>query len=455
MSMEKAIAHGHAHQLQAVESLKELVRIPSISTYSEHAADMRRAANWIAERLRALGMRAEVYPAIKHPVVYAESSEAGLSAPTVLVYGHYDVQPAEPLEEWTSPPFEPTQRGDYLFGRGTSDMKGQLIAQLAAVEAVRATGKLPVNLKYLLEGEEEVGSPNIRAFLLEHRDLVKCDVVLNVDSMILRPDLPSVVYGLRGLAYFEVRVFGPKQDLHSGLFGGPIHNPAQVLCDLVAGMHDADGRVTLPGFYDSVRPLTADERAALARVPTTDEDVKRQTGVRQLRGEAGYTTIEQLGARPTLEVNGLLSGFTGEGSKTVLPARSMAKISMRLVPDQTPEAVQAQLEEYLRRNAPPTVRWEVQNLAGAPPAIVRRDTHEMGAAIRALKETFGVDPVFVREGGTIAVVGILQELTGHESILMGFGLPDDNLHSPNERLFLPNFYRGIESYIRFLYALVR
>ena len=455
MSMEKAIAHGRAHQAQAVESLKELIRIPSISTYSEHAGDMRRAADWIAERLRTLGMRAEVYPAIKHPVVFAESSEAGANAPTVLVYGHYDVQPAEPLEEWTSPPFEPTQRGDYLFGRGASDMKGQLIAQLAAVEAVRATGKLPVNLKYLLEGEEEIGSPNIKAFLLEHRELVKCDVVLNVDAMILRPDLPSVVYGLRGLAYFEVRLFGPKQDLHSGLFGGPIHNPAQVLCDLVSGMHDADGRVTLPGFYDSVRPLTADERAALARVPTTDEDVKRQTGVTELRGEAGYTTIEQLGARPTLEVNGLLSGFTGEGSKTVLPARSMAKISMRLVPDQTPEAVQAQLEEYLRCNAPPTVRWEVQNLAGAPPAIVRRDTHEMGAAIRALKETFGVDPVFVREGGTIGVVGILQELTGHESILMGFGLPDDNLHSPNERLFLPNFNRGIESYIRFLYALVR
>jgi acetylornithine deacetylase/succinyl-diaminopimelate desuccinylase-like protein len=455
MSMEKAIAQGHARQAQAVESLKELIRIPSISTYSENAGDIRRAADWIADRLRALGMRAEVFPATKHPVVYAEGFEAGPDAPTVLVYGHYDVQPVEPLEEWKSPPFEPTQRGDYLFGRGASDMKGQLIAQLAAVEAVRATGKLPVNLKYLIEGEEEVGSPNIKAFLLEHRELVKCDVVLNVDAMILRPDLPSVVYGLRGLAYFEVRLFGPKQDLHSGLFGGAIHNPAQVLCELIAGMKDAQGRVTLPGFYDSVRPVAPEERAALARVPTSDEDVKRQAGVAELRGEAGYTTVERLGARPTLEVNGLLSGFTGEGSKTVLPARAMAKISMRLVPDQTPETVQAQLEEYLRRNAPSTVRWEVQNLAGAPPAIVRRDTHEMGAAVRALKETFGVDPVFVREGGTIGVVGILQELTGHESILMGFGLPDDNLHSPNERLFLPNFYRGIETYIRFLYALVR
>ncbi len=453
--MEKAIAKGRAQQAQAVESLKELIRIPSISTYSENAGDVRRAAEWIAERLRALGMRAEVFPATKHPVVYAESFEAGPGAPTVLVYGHYDVQPVEPLEEWKSPPFEPAQRGDYLFGRGASDMKGQLIAQLTAVEAVRATGKLPVNLKYLIEGEEEVGSPNIKAFLQAHPDLVKCDVVLNVDAMILRPDLPSVVYGLRGLGYFEVRLFGPKQDLHSGLFGGAIHNPAQVLCELIAGMKDAQGRVTLPGFYDSVRPVSAEERAALARVPTTDEDVMRQAGVTGLRGEAGYTTVERLGARPTLEVNGLLSGFTGEGSKTVLPARAMAKISMRLVPDQTPEGVQAQLEEYLRRNAPPTVRWEVENLAGAPPAIVRRDTPEMGAAIRALKETFGVDPVFVREGGTIGVVGILQELTGHELILMGFGLPDDNLHSPNERLFLPNFYRGIESYIRFLYALAR
>jgi acetylornithine deacetylase/succinyl-diaminopimelate desuccinylase-like protein len=371
------------------------------------------------------------------------------------VYGHYDVQPADPLAEWTSPPFEPTIRGENLFARGASDMKGQLAAHLAAVEAMGRTGPLPVNLIYLVEGEEEIGSPNMKSFIESHRARLRCDVVLNVDSMILRPDLPSIVYGLRGLAYFELRVYGPAHDLHSGQFGGAVHNPAQVLCELVAGMHDGDGRVTLPGFYDKVRPLQPEEREALAQIPDREGDLQKMTGVPRLWGEKGYTVVERLGARPTLEVNGLLSGFTGEGSKTVLPSTAMAKISMRLVPDQTSEEVHAQLLAYLRREAPATVRWEVTSLAGGLPAIVRRDTREMRAAVEALRETFGRSPIFVREGGSIHVVSLMQSLLGRESILMGFGLPDDNLHAPNEKLHLPNFYRGIEAYIRFAFGLAR
>lgn len=454
MTVDKALAFAQSHRSQWLDQLRELLRIPTISTASEHAADMARGAQWIADHLGKLGFSTEIVPTPGHPVVLAEWVGAGKDAPTVLVYGHYDVQPPDPLEEWQSPPFEPTIRGENLFARGASDMKGQLVAHLSAVEAMQSAGPLPVNIRYLVEGEEEIGSPNMQSFIKGNRDRLRCDVVLNLDSMILRPDLPSIVYGLRGLAYFELRVYGPSHDLHSGQFGGAIHNPAQALCELLAGMHDHDGRVTLPGFYDKVRALEPEEREALAQLPTKDDEVQNLTGVPRMWGEKGYTLVERIGARPTLEVNGLLSGFTGEGSKTVLPSKAMAKISMRLVPDQTPEEVHAQLLEYLREKAPPTVRCEVSTLAGGSAAIVRRNTAEMRAAVRALTETFGRSPVFTREGGSVHVVSLMQALLGRESILMGFGLPDDNLHAPNEKLHLPNFYRGIECYIRFAYALV-
>jgi acetylornithine deacetylase/succinyl-diaminopimelate desuccinylase-like protein len=283
----------------------------------------------------------------------------------------------------------------------------------------------------------------------QYRDKLKCDIALNADSGILRADLPSITYGLRGLAYFEIWVRGPRQDLHSGLFGGSVHNPAQVLCELIAGMHDADGRVTLPGFYDNVRVLSDEERADLARIPVTNENWQAMTGVPQLYGEQGFTTLERLGARPTLEVNGLLSGFTGEGSKTVLPAKAMAKISTRLVPYQDDKAVEAQLKEYLRRRAPPTVTWEVKRLASGPAVLVRRDSEAVRAASAAMEATFGVRPVFRLEGGSVPVVSLVQAKLGVDSLLMGFGLPDDNLHSPNEKQHLPTLYRGIETYIRF------
>jgi len=412
------------------------------------AIDVRRAGEWVKAALERAGVRAELHETPGHPIVYGERLDRpGL--PTVLVYGHYDVQPVDPLNEWFSPPFEPTIRGENIYARGASDMKGQDHAFLKALEALLKHAELAVNVKVLVEGEEEIGSPHLGAFLDKHKDRLKCDIALNADSNILRSDLPSLAYGLRGLAYFEIWVRGPRQDLHSGMFGGTVHNPAQVLCELIAGMHDAQGRVTLPGFYDQVRMLSDQERAEIARMPVSDEDWRRTTGVPQLYGEKGFTTLERLGARPTLEVNGFLSGFTGEGSKTVLPAKAMAKISTRLVPYQDDKAVEEQLKEYMRKHAPPTVKWEVKRLVSSPAVLVRQDTEGAQAAAAALEATFGVRPVFRLEGGSVPVVSMVQAKLGVDSILMGFGLPDDNLHSPNEKQHLPNYYRGIEAYIRF------
>jgi acetylornithine deacetylase/succinyl-diaminopimelate desuccinylase-like protein len=391
-------------------------------------------------------------PTRGHPIVYAEQRDDP-AKPTLLVYGHYDVQPADPLDEWRSHPFEPTIRGDNLYARGASDMKGSLVALLKAIESVLNAGSLPIGLRILFEGEEEIGSSSLPEFIERRRVLLAADVALNCDGQIHSPTLPSIVYGLRGLAYFEITVCGPRQDLHSGMFGGAIHNPAQVLCELVAGMHDAEGRVTLPGFYDPVRPLSDEERQALARIPQTDEDWKALTGAPALWGERGYTTTERVGARPTLEVNGLLSGFTGEGAKTVLPAKAMAKISTRLVADQDPAAICGQIREYMRRHAPNTITWQVRELSRGPGAIMERNSPAMRAAVKALRDTFGVEPIFKREGGSVPVVGLMQQQLGLDSIMLGFGLPDDNIHGPNEKQHLPTFYKGIETYIRFILGL--
>lgn len=438
-----------------LSELKQFLSIPSISTLSEHKPDIQRAAEWVAAQMTGMGLRnIAIHPTAWHPVVYGEWLGAP-GKPTVLMYGHYDVQPVDPLNEWVSPPFEPTVRGDNLYARGASDMKGQVHLSLKALEALLKHDELGVNVKIIVEGEEEIGSPSLGAFIDQHQDKLKCDVALNPDVGIPRPDLPALVYGLRGLAYFEIWVQGPDHDLHSGVFGGSVHNPAQVLCELIAGLHDAEGRVILPGFYDPVRALSGAERAELAREPFSDEAWRQMTGAPQLYGERGYTTLERLGARPTLEVNGLLSGFTGEGSKTVLPAKAMAKISMRLVPHQEPQVVEQQLRVYLQQHTPPTVRWEIKNLAGGPAVLVNRETEGVRAAAAALKATFGVQPVFTLEGGSVPVVGLIQRKLGVDSILMGFGLPDDNLHSPNEKLHLPNYYRGIEAVMRFFHLLAQ
>ena len=412
---------------------------------------MLRAALWVADHLRGLGIEnVEIMPTGGHPVVYGEWLKRP-GAPTVLVYGHYDVQPPDPLDLWETPPFEPVVRGDRLFGRGASDMKGQVIATFKAIESALKTGQMPVNVKFMIEGEEEIGSENLGSFIKANAKKLKADICLNADAGMIGAEYPTITYGLRGLAYMELRVYGPNKDLHSGLFGGTIHNPAQALVELVAGMHDKNGRITLPGFYKKVRKLSEGEHKDFKRLPTDKKFYLDQTGVSALWGEAEYTPAERVGARPTLEVNGLLSGFTEPGSKTVLPAYAMAKISCRLVPDQTPEETVKQMEAYLKAKAPKDIRWELLSLHHAGTAITDLNSAGVKAMADGLKTVWGKRPLFRREGGSIGAVAQLQEFAGIESVLTGFGLPEDNIHSPNERLHLPTWYKGIDSLIHFFF----
>ncbi len=451
---EQAVAYAQAQRQRFLEEYQEFLRIPSISTDPDHTADMLRAANWVADHLRRIGItQAQVIPTGRHPIVYGAWSGAGAAAPTVLIYGHYDVQPPDPLALWETDPFTPTILGDFIHARGASDMKGQVTAVLNGIEAILHAGGLPVNLKFLIEGEEEIGSPSIIPFLDEHRALLASDFSFNADAGSLINGIPSIGYSLRGLVYCELNIFGPSRDLHSGGFGGVIHNPAQVLCDLIAGMHDAEGRVTLPGFYDTVRPLSDTERAELARLPLTDEHFRTQAGVQTLWGEAGFSPIERIGARPTLEVNGMLSGFTEEGSKTILPATAMAKLSMRLVPDQDPYEVIAQLRQYLDAHVPPTVRYELEDLNAAYPVMTSLDTHEVRALQAALQTVWGVPPIFTRGGGSVPIVADLKRMLGIDSVLTGFSQPGDRIHSPNERQHLLNWARGADAVIHFFYNL--
>jgi acetylornithine deacetylase/succinyl-diaminopimelate desuccinylase-like protein len=445
---EPALAYAQEHQIESLDSLKSFVSIPSISTDPQAKPDIQRAAEWVASELRRLEMAdVQILPTGGHPVVYGAWLKAGTGKPTALIYGHYDVQPVEPLELWVSPPFEPTQRGENLYARGASDMKGQVVTSLKAAEALLRTSGLPINLKFLIEGEEEIGSPNLGNFIAGHKELLACDFAINPDAGMVGPETPTITYGLRGLAYFELRVSGPEHDLHSGQFGGAVHNPAQVLCELIGGMHDRNGHITLPGFYDRVRPLSEAERAELPRLPMDEAYYLSKTGAPALGGEAGYTPYERVGSRPTLEVNGLLSGFTGEGAKTVLPAEAMAKISMRLVPDQDPDEVHAQLQRYLKENAPASVRWELFQIAGAPASIADLNIPAVTAMAKALEAVWGKRPIFRREGGSVPVVSQMHDILGVESLLTGFGLPDDNLHAPNEKIHLPTFYRGIQAFV--------
>ena len=446
-----ALAYAQQNRDRFLEDLKEVLTIPSISTSNDTKPEVLRAALWVADHLRGLGIEnVEIMPTGGHPVVYGEWLKRP-SAPTVLVYGHYDVQPPDPLDLWETPPFEPVVRGDHLFGRGASDMKGQVIATFKAIESALKTGQMPVNVKFMIEGEEEIGSENLGSFIKANAKKLKADICLNADAGMIGAEYPTITYGLRGLAYMELRVYGPNKDLHSGLFGGTIHNPAQALAELVAGMHDKNGRITLPGFYKKVRKLSEGEHKDFKRLPTDKKFYLDQTGVPALWGEAEYTPAERVGARPTLEVNGLLSGFTEPGSKTVLPAYAMAKISCRLVPDQTPEETVKQMEAYLKAKAPKDIRWELLSLHHAGTAITDLNSAGVKAMADGLKTVWGKRPLFRREGGSIGAVAQLQEYAGIESVLTGFGLPEDNIHSPNERLHLPTWYKGIDSLIHFFF----
>jgi acetylornithine deacetylase/succinyl-diaminopimelate desuccinylase-like protein len=450
---QSVLNYAQAHQEDDLNRLIEFLRIPSISTTPEHRIDIQRAADWLVTRMRDIGFsRAEVMPTAGQPVVYGEWLGAGSDAPTMLVYGHYDVQPTDPDEEWNTPPFEPTIRDNKLYARGASDNKGQHYTHLAAAEAFfRADGAPPINLKLVLEGEEEVGSPNLDQFIQHNADMLACDLALISDTDMQDANTPTIVYGVRGLTYMEVEVRGPEHDLHSGGYGGVAHNPLQVLVEILAALHDDQGRVAIPGFYDKVRPLTADEREEFKRIPFDEEKLRQEMGVPAMwSGERGYTPLERIGARPTLEIHGIRGGFVGEGQKTVIPARVAAKVSMRLVPDQDPLEIGRLLERHVHELAPSTVQIEVRLMSHSQAAVIERDTPAMQCALQAYRQGFGAEPIFIRSGGTLPIVPQLKNVLQVPIIMMGFGLPDDNLHAPNEKFNLDHFYRGIETSIRLM-----
>ena len=431
---------------QSLEELNEWLRIPSISAKSEHREDTARAAEWLATRMRDAGMTTvDVVPTAGNPVVVGEWRGAE-GAPTLLVYGHYDVQPPEPLDEWKSAPFEPEVRDGRIYARGSVDDKGQVYLHLKAVEAhLKENGTLPVNVVFLIEGEEEVGSPNLMTFLQEHVERLRCDAVMISDTTMFAPGLPSITVGLRGMAYLEVRVQGPATDLHSGAYGGAVVNPALALARILSQLHDENGRITIPGFYDRVRDLTAEQREAIAALPFEEEGLREEVGAPALGGEKGFGSIERIWARPTLDVNGLLSGYTGEGAKTVLPARAMAKVSMRLVPDQDYKEIERIFVDHVKSLAPAGVTVEVEALHGGQPWFAEPEGRVFDAAKRALARAYGRDPVMIREGGSIPIVQSFQRTLEAPVVLIGFGLPGENAHAPNEWMSVENFHQGAEA----------
>jgi acetylornithine deacetylase/succinyl-diaminopimelate desuccinylase-like protein len=455
MALDRVDAYLEAHRGDFEEQLKALIRIPSVSAQPAHNADTRRAAEFVRDDLAAIGLKAELIETKGHPLIYAEGP-AVPGKPTVLVYGHYDVQPPEPLEPWLSPPFEPTVRNGNLYARGATDDKGQMFTHLKAAEAwLKAGGGLPVNVKFLIEGEEEVGGANLETYVAENRARLRCDYALISDTSQFAPGLPAITYGLKGLAYFEVIVQGAKTDLHSGTFGGAVTNPCNALATILASLKGPDGRVRVAGFYDPVRLLEDWERAEFAKLPFSEAEFQAGLGVTSLEGEAGYTTLERKWARPTCDVNGIYGGYQGPGPKTVLPCKAGAKLSFRLVPDQDPRTVAAQFRAHVAAVCPPGVTFEVIEHHGAPAVLVEVDTPAVRAAVRAIEAGFGKAPVFIREGGSIPVVGLLKSRLGVDTLLLGWGQNDDNLHGPNEKFSLADFHRGIKASAHLLAELAK
>lgn len=448
--MEKLLSFVESNRDRYLAELKDFLAIPSVSSQSDHNSDIRRCAEWVANQMRTIGMNnVQIFETPGHPIVYCDWLAAP-GKPTVLFYGHYDVQPVDPVNLWTSPPFEATIRGENLYARGSADDKGQVYIHLKAIESyMKNTGSLPVNIKMIIEGEEEVGSANLDNFVKGHKDLLKADLVLISDSSMFAKGVPSVCYSLRGLAYMEVELTGPQSDLHSGSFGGSVHNPIQALSEIIASLHDKNGRVTVKGFYNNVRPLVKAERVAFKKLPWNDKKYAKDLGVKQLYGEKGFTTLERLWARPTLECNGIWGGYTGEGAKTVLPSKAFAKISMRIVPDQTSEEAAKLFERHIKRIAPKTVDIKVRTLHGGEPAITPIDSPGVQAAVAALEKGFGKKPLYQREGGSIPIVVQFKKILGLDTVLLGFGLPDENAHAPNEFINLDNFFGGIRTSIHF------
>lgn len=451
MSQSAAMKYLEDNHDRFTNELIELLRIPSISIEPAHKMDMDKAAKWIADKFRSMGMdTVEILPTAGHPVVYAEWLKGGESAPTVLIYGHYDVQFAEPLEDWKSPPFEPEIRNDNLYARGASDMKGQTVASVNAVEAIIKTENLSVNIKFLIEGEEEIGSKHLNDFLVEHREKLSADFSLNTDAGGMPDaDTPSICYSLRGGAGFLLSIFGPDHDIHSGEYGGVIQNPIHVLSKLIASLHDENGHVTLPGFYDKVRELDAEERSELAKLPFNDEFLLKHSGAPALWGEPEYTPIERIGARPTMDV----LQFQAGQPKSAIPAKASALVSFRLVPDQNPNEVHQQFRQYLENNLPPTVTWDLQLIRENPPVITDRKSPQVQAMKDALQSVFGKEPIIQRSGGGIGAVLMMKDVLGIDSVLTGFSLHDDNFHGPNEKLHLPTWRKGMAALVHFFHTI--
>ncbi len=455
--MQKVLDYLTSQKQNHLDELFDFLRISSISDLEEYKPDCRKAAMWLMNNIKTAGFEnARLYETLGHPIVYAEWLNAGADKPTVMVYGHYDVQPVDPLDLWHTKPFEPTIKDDKMWGRGTSDDKGQLFMHVKALEAImKADGKLPINVKMIFEGEEEAGSSHLDEFIENNAELLKCDYVLISDTDWVDVGLPSICYSLRGLTFAEVKIIGPNSDLHSGSYGGSLDNPANVLCSMIAKMRDEYGRVTIPGFYDDVLDLDADERAGFARIPFDETDYCNLLGINATNGEFGYTTIERSWARPTLDINGMTSGFQGKGSKTIIPAWASAKISMRLVPFQDSDDIARKVEAHLKKLAPPTVQIQVEILHGGNPVMVKRDGKGIQAASNALKQVFGKEPIFMREGGSIPVVGVFQSVLKADSILLGMSVPGNNIHAPNENYPLENFYEGIKVSAHFFYEMAK
>lgn len=426
---------------QSLAGLKKFLAIPSVSTKPDHKPDMVRCAKWLAEQLQGGGLNASVLPTEGHPVVLAKN-EHKPGRPTVLLYGHYDVQPPEPLDLWTTPPFEPTVRNNALYARGAADDKGQVWCHTQAVLAWQAAGGLPVNLTMLIEGEEEIGSDHLEAFVQKHRDELRADIAVISDTNQFAKGLPAITYGLRGLCYAEVFITGPSHDLHSGLFGGAVPNPANILCEVIGALHNQEGRVLIDGFYDDVVPLAPREREMWRALPFEEKDFAASVGISQGVGEKGYTSLERKWARPTCDVNGITTGYQGPGAKTVIPSKASVKISMRLVPNQKPEKIQAAFEQAIRSRCPANVSVEIKWYGASEPVLVPIDSPPTKLAADALKIGFGKTPTFMREGGSIPVVGLIKRTLGIDTLLIGFGLPDDRVHSPNEKFDLDALHGG-------------
>ena len=451
MDPHRALGYARAGRKRFVSELKEFLRFPSVSSQPERAQDLKKCAHWLANHLQRIGLeRVKVFPTKGHPIVYA-AWQRHPARPTVLIYGHYDVLPGEPVREWRTPPFHPTILDSNLHGRGASDDKGQLFSHIKALESYLSTGSaLPVNVKCIFEGEEEIGSPHLTSFIVRNKRALRADAAVISDTRMLAPDRPAISYAQRGGLRAEVEVTGPPHELHSGNFGGAVHNPLQALCEIVARLHDAHGRVAIPGFYDEVRHWGEKERAFMERSGPSDEQILQDAKVEQGWGEAGFSLYERTTIRPALTLNGMAGGHYGAGAKSITPSRAIAKLSFRLVPDQDPQKIARLFREHVERLTPATVRSSVRTFSPIKPALVDRNHPAVRAGAVAYKKGFGAQPVFLRSGGSIPVVTTFQEVLGCPAVLMGFGLPDDHIHGPNEKFYLPNFYNAIATSIWYL-----